>query len=40
MAGYNHPDYAVSFGSDTYGTLYTKEGYISFGINGNGKLIM
>ena len=37
---YNHPDYAVSFGSDTYGTLYTKEGYISFGINGNGKLIM
>jgi hypothetical protein len=37
---YNHPDYAVSFASDTYGTLYTKEGYISFGINGNGKLIM
>jgi hypothetical protein len=37
---YNHPDYAISFGSDTYGTLYTKEGYISFGVNENGKLIM
>jgi hypothetical protein len=37
---YNHPNYAVSFGSDTYGTLYTKEGYISFGVNENGKLIM
>jgi len=37
---YNHPDYAVSFGSDTYGTLYTKGGYISFGLNENGRLVM
>jgi hypothetical protein len=37
---YNHPDYAVSFGSDTYGTIYTRDGYISFGLNEHGKLIM
>lgn len=37
---YNHPDYAVSFGSDTYGTIYTKNSYISFGLNEHGKLIM
>lgn len=37
---YNHPDYAVSFASDTYGTIYTKDRYISFGLNEHGKLIM
>lgn len=37
---YNHPDYAVSFASDTYGTIYTKDRYISFGLNEYGKLIM
>ncbi len=37
----NHPGYVVMFGSDTYGTLYTKDrGYISFGINRAKKLIM
>src|SRR5258708_168566 len=34
---YNHPDYAVSFASDTYGTIYTKDRYISFGLNEHGK---
>lgn len=37
---YNHPDYAVSFASDTYGTIYMKDRYISFGLNEHGKLIM
>jgi hypothetical protein len=37
---YNHPDYAVSFASDTYGTIYTKDCYISFGLNDHSKLIM
>jgi hypothetical protein len=37
---YNHPDYAVTFASDTYGTIYTKDRYISFGLNENGKLVM
>ncbi len=37
---YNHPDYAVSFASDTYGTIYTKDRYIAFGLNEHGKLIM
>jgi hypothetical protein len=37
---YNHPDYAVSFASDTYGTIYMKNRYISFGLNEHGKLIM
>jgi hypothetical protein len=37
---YNHPDYAVSFASDTYGTIYTKDHNISFGLNEHGKLIM
>jgi hypothetical protein len=30
----------VSFASDTYGTIYTKDRYISFGLNEHGKLIM
>ena len=37
---YNHPDYTVSFGSDTYGTIYTPSNYISFGINRSNKIIM
>jgi hypothetical protein len=37
---YNHPDYAVSFASDTYGTIYTKDRFIAFGLNEHGKLIM
>jgi hypothetical protein len=34
------PDYEVKFASTTYGTIYGKEIYISFGINKNGKVIM
>jgi len=37
---YNHPDYAVSFASDTYGTIYMKDRYIPFGLNEHGLLIM
>ncbi len=37
---YNHPDYAVSFASDTYGTIYMKDRYISFGLNEHSKLVM
>jgi hypothetical protein len=37
---YNHPDYTVSFGSDSYGTIYTPSNYISFGMNRSGKVIM
>jgi hypothetical protein len=37
---YHHPDYTVSFGSDTYGTIYTPSNCISFGINRSGKIIM
>lgn len=38
---YNHPDYAVSFGSDTYGTIHTASGHmIAFGINRADKVIM
>jgi hypothetical protein len=34
------PDYEVRFASTTYGTIYGKDFYISFGINKNGKVIM
>jgi len=34
------PDYEVKFASTTYGTIYGKGFYISFGINKNGKVIM
>jgi hypothetical protein len=34
------PDYEVKFASTTYGTIYGKDFYISFGINKNGKVIM
>jgi hypothetical protein len=34
------PDYEVKFASRTYGTIYGKDFYISFGINRNGKVIM
>jgi hypothetical protein len=38
---YHHPDYTVTFASDTYGTLRTIDGdYISFGLNRTGKLVM
>jgi len=32
-------DYTVTLGSNTYGTIYHPHGYISFGINRNGKVI-
>ena len=36
-----HPGYVVNFGSDTYGTIYTKDGgYISFGLTRAKHLIM
>jgi hypothetical protein len=34
------PSYEVKFASTTYGTIYGKDFYISFGINRNGKVIM
>lgn len=34
------PDYEVKFASTTYGTIYGKDFYISFGINKHGKVIM
>jgi hypothetical protein len=38
---YHHPDYTVTFGSDTYGTLRTvRADRISFGLNRAGKLVM
>lgn len=37
----NAPGYRVQFASTTYGTIYTEDqGYISFGINRFGKLVM
>jgi len=37
----NHPGYFVVFASDTYGTVYAKDGgYISFGLNRSDKLVM
>lgn len=36
----NSPDYQVQFASTTYGTIYTGEEYISFGINRNGLVVM
>lgn len=36
----NSPDYDVQFASQSYGTIYTRSGYISFGINRHGKVIM
>jgi len=37
----NHPGYVVNLASDTYGTLYTKDGgYISFGLTRMKHLIM
>lgn len=36
----NSPSYRVQFASTTYGTIYTGEEYISFGINKNGLVIM
>lgn len=36
----NSPDYRVRFASQSYGTIYTGEGYISFGVNRHGKVIM
>lgn len=36
----NSPDYDVQFASQSYGTIYTEERYISFGINRHGKVIM
>lgn len=38
---YYHPDYTVTFESDSYGTLRTiRADYISFGLNRSGKLVM
>jgi YgiT-type zinc finger domain-containing protein len=34
------PEYQVKFASTTYGTIYSENFYISFGINKNGKVIM
>jgi len=36
----NSPSYRVQFASTTYGTIYTGEEYISFGINKNGLVVM
>lgn len=36
----NSPSYWVQFASTTYGTIYTGEEYISFGINKNGLVVM
>ena len=37
----NHPGYVVNIASDSYGTLYTKDGgYISFGLNRAKSLVM
>lgn len=36
----NSPSYRVQFASTTYGTIYTGEDYISFGINKNGLVVM
>lgn len=36
----NSPSYRVQFASTTYGTIYTGEEYISFGINRNGLVVM
>lgn len=36
----NSPHYRVQFASTTYGTIYTGEEYISFGINKNGLVVM
>lgn len=36
----NAPDYRVQFASTTYGTIYTDNDYISFGINRNGLVVM
>lgn len=33
-------EYFVDIASDTYGTIYHPSGYISFGVNRNGKIIM
>jgi len=33
-------NYTVTLGSNTYGTIYHPHGYISFGINRNGKVIV
>jgi len=33
-------DYQLKFASRTYGTIYTEEDYISFGINSNNKVVM
>jgi hypothetical protein len=38
---YHHPDYAVTFESDTYGTLRGGDGfYVSFGLTRAGKVVM
>lgn len=36
----NSPSYRVQFASTTYGTIYTGNEYISFGINKNGLVVM
>lgn len=36
----NSPSYRVQFASTTYGTIYTGEDHISFGINKNGLVVM
>lgn len=33
-------DYRLDFASATYGTIYTKSDYFSFGVNENGKVVM
>jgi hypothetical protein len=38
---YNHPDYLVEFGSDTYGTVHMRgENIIPFGMNRSQKILM
>lgn len=38
---YNHPEYSISFASDTYGTIHVNtDQIIAFGINRSGKVIM
>ncbi len=36
----HHPNYQVVFASNTYGTIYTPDTQISFGLNRNNKMIM
>jgi hypothetical protein len=37
---YNHPNYLVTFGSDTYGSIRMPGRIVSFGVNRNEKIIM